>query len=50
MHDVLGRWGSHVRRALHGFLAEHNEFTLEHYPYGALNHGMGFLTRKGSPA
>jgi len=47
MHDVLGKWGSHVRRAMHGFLVEHTEFTLKHCPYGALNHGMGFLTRKG---
>jgi len=39
--------GSHVRRAMHGFLVEHTEFTLKHCPYGALNHGMGFLTRKG---
>lgn len=48
VHDVLGRWGSHVRRALHGFLADHVEFTLNHFPYGALNHGMGFLTRRGT--
>lgn len=47
VHDVLGRWGSHVRRALHKFLTDHTEFIFSHFPYGEQHHALGFLTRKG---
>lgn len=47
VHDVLGRWGSHVRRAVYHFLAEHPDFRFVHFPYSMLNHAMGYLTRRG---
>ncbi len=46
IHDVLGRWGSHVRRALMDFLPEHSEFMLAHPPYTSVEHGMGFLYKR----
>lgn len=47
VHDILGRWGSHVRRAVQHFLSNHRDFCFFHFPYALLNHAMGFLTRRG---
>ncbi len=45
LHDVVGYWGSTVRRALSRFLTESPEFALTHEPYADLYRSVGRVSR-----
>ena len=49
MHDAIGYWGSHVRRAVHRILEEHPGLSFRHAPYGDLMRGIGTLSRTAAP-
>ena len=46
LHDVIGCWGSNVRRAAFEFLAEAPEFVFRHGRYEDLYDAMGVLERR----
>jgi predicted O-methyltransferase YrrM len=48
LHDVMGCWGSNVRRAAFEFLAEAREFVFRHGRYEDLYDAMGILERTSS--
>ena len=49
-HDVIGYWGSTVRRALSRFLELNPSFTLSHPPYRELYRSVGRISRRSVPA
>jgi len=50
MHDAIGYWGSHVRRAVHRVLEENPGLVFRHAPYVDLMRGIGTLSRTAPPA
>ncbi|MDI9404141.1 MAG: class I SAM-dependent methyltransferase [Limnohabitans sp.] len=46
LHDAIGYWGSHVRRAVHRVLESDETLSFCHAPYAALHRGIGTLSRK----
>jgi predicted O-methyltransferase YrrM len=49
LHDVIGMWGSNVRRAAFRFLEAHPEFVLEHRPFAKLYESIGMLRHAPGP-
>ncbi len=47
LHDAIGYWGSHVRRAVHRILEGDPSLCFTHAPYLDLYRGIGTLARKG---
>jgi len=47
MHDAIGYWGSHVRRAVHRVLERDPGLCFTHAPYADLYRGIGTLAQKG---
>ncbi|MEY3142984.1 MAG: hypothetical protein RLY21_1477 [Planctomycetota bacterium] len=47
LHDCIGYWGSHVRRAVARVLEEDDTLSFEHAPYGELLRAIGTLSRRG---
>jgi predicted O-methyltransferase YrrM len=45
IHDVLGRWGSNVRRGVFRFLEEHPDYHFSHDHYAKLYESIGLLRR-----
>lgn len=45
IHDVLGRWGSNVRRAVFRFLEGHPEYHFSHDHYAKIYESIGLLQR-----
>ena len=45
LHDVLGAWGSNVRRAVYRFLDNHEDFLFSHDSYSAIYNSIGLLER-----
>ena len=43
LHDVIGMWGSNVRRAIWQFLSEAPDFVLQHGRYADIYDGIGLL-------
>jgi predicted O-methyltransferase YrrM len=43
VHDVLGRWGSNVRRGIYRFLEKHDDFIFSHDKYANLFNSIGVL-------
>jgi predicted O-methyltransferase YrrM len=43
IHDVLGRWGSNVRRAIFRFLEDHEDFHFSHGHYSKVFESIGLL-------
>jgi predicted O-methyltransferase YrrM len=43
LHDVIGGWGSNVRRAVFQFLTENQKFLFKHGKYSDLFDSIGFL-------
>lgn len=52
LHDCIGYWGSHVRRAVARVLEHDDTLSFEHAPYGDLLRAIGTLSRRArtSPA
>lgn len=52
LHDCIGYWGSHVRRAVACVLEHDDTLSFEHAPYGDLLRAIGTLSRRArtSPA
>lgn len=48
IHDIKGRWGSNVRRAVFRFLTEHDDFFFSHTPFTQLYEAIGFLSRRAA--
>jgi predicted nucleic acid-binding Zn-ribbon protein len=48
IHDLKGRWGSNVRRAVFRFLTEHDDFVFSHTPFTQLYEAIGFLWRRAA--
>lgn len=46
LHDCIGYWGSHVRRAVSRVLEEDDALSFEHAPYGDLLRAIGTLSRR----
>jgi predicted O-methyltransferase YrrM len=47
LHDAIGYWGSHVRRAVHRILERDPSLSFTHAPYLDLYRGIGTLARTG---
>ncbi len=45
LHDCIGYWGSHVRRAVSRVLETDDSLSFEHAPYGDLLRAIGTLSR-----
>jgi predicted O-methyltransferase YrrM len=45
LHDVMGPWGSNVRRAVYRFLDHHDEFSFSHDKFSKVNDNIGFLQK-----
>jgi SAM-dependent methyltransferase len=43
LHDLIGMWGSNVRRAVFQFLAENHAFVLRHGRYADIYDGIGVI-------
>jgi len=50
LHDAIGYWGSHVRRAVHRVLERDPTLSFTHAPYLDLYRGIGTLSRKARAA
>jgi hypothetical protein len=48
IHDVIGRWGSNVRRAVFEFLDKRTDFTFAHDNYSKIYNSIGFLQKRPS--
>jgi predicted O-methyltransferase YrrM len=46
LHDAIGYWGSHVRRAVHRVLERDASLCFTHAPYADLYRGIGTLARR----
>lgn len=46
LHDAIGYWGSHVRRAVARVLEDDDALSFEHAPYGDLMRAIGTLSRR----
>ena len=49
LHDAIGYWGSHVRRAVHRILERDASLCFTHAPYADLYRGIGTLCRRDRP-
>jgi len=49
LHDCIGYWGSHVRRAVARVLEEHPALVFRHHPYRSLYRAIGTLGRAPFP-
>jgi predicted O-methyltransferase YrrM len=47
LHDCIGYWGSHVRRAVARVLESDDSLSFQHAPYGDLLRAIGTLSRRG---
>jgi hypothetical protein len=45
LHDVLGGWGSNVRRAVFRFLEKHADYSFSHARYADIYNSIGLLQR-----
>jgi hypothetical protein len=48
VHDVIGRWGSNVRRAVFEFLDKRTDFTFTHDNYSKIYNSIGFLQNRSN--
>ena len=46
LHDLMGRWGGNVRRAVFQFLDKNTQYRLSHNPYKDIYYGIGFIEKK----
>jgi predicted O-methyltransferase YrrM len=49
LHDVIGMWGSNVRRAIFHFLSETSAFTFQHGRYADIFDSIGILQHGTQP-